>query len=165
MRRVSLRWCVVWAMVVGVVGLPGVFAATVGDTTTGPPTWQWTLSDSMPQFSQLIISNNPGIPWTESGAFSHSEPANWTWIGNATAIAWMVPVGMTGAAGPFSVTPVGTVYDVQGAYTLNGIGGGSGSLNHVPATPEASTIALFAVGLLALPLYRWRKREDAGIKP
>jgi len=173
MRKISPVGLLVWALLVGAICLPGVFADSI--ISVGPPVagvWSWILDTAQDAGVIVQIQPTDGALWTLPGGVA-SAPTDaqnpdkiWEWIGNDTVLKWKA--GPSGApAGIFMGTAVGAT-NTAGSYIIDksSAPGSAGStvigpladspvVN--PVVPEASSLALLSMGLIAGFLFRRRK--------
>jgi len=176
MRRMSLRWQLVWVLVIGVACLPSVFAGPLIDlfANEGLQAWGWKLLNAngdaalgwagLPGWSNtywptgtvLTLTNPSGLPWSLPNGNPSSPGSGWSFTDGNVLLQWAAGAA-GGDAGGFAANTTGAK-NTLGSYTLSTVSYGSftGSLN-VPVVPEASTLALLSVGLLAGFLFRRRK--------
>jgi len=178
LRKVSLG-----VLLVMVVATPTALAGTVVDAGHLPVVdaghnvallqWAWELLSSptaLTTGSKLTIGNSSGHVWTGVGFQILQMPAGWSSNSTQGTIEFEV-TGATGDLGIFQVqaTEIGlpagltSVKDDTGAYTLTSEGppkqNQADPLLHVPqAIPEASTLALWGLGLLAGGLL-WKRQK------
>ena len=160
MRRVSLQWSLVWTLLLAVMSFSGAFSGTLTEVLAGPPQWIWSLDTAMSTGDTIIVQNSSGEPWTAPGtSWTTSQPVGWEFIGAESLLKWEV-TGSIGEAGAFGARPEdGAQNDPDGDYGINGPPGGGGGLpTPVTPVPEASSLALMALGLCAGAIWKWRKK-------
>jgi hypothetical protein len=148
-----------WVLVVILTtGTGSLLAGAVGATTTGPPTWNY-----------LYISAGTYTPgadsvWTLTGSFNPADitsvgtpGAGWSYTIATNQVKWFFSGTITpGLYSGFSVAS--SLPSGLGAFTVNPSDAGAGTIA-APAVPEASTFALFGVGLVGLWGLTRRKRK------
>jgi hypothetical protein len=165
-------------MVFGVVALIGVPASpgfVLTTDTVGPDEWIWDLDtddEIVPLGTTLVIKPKIGDQ-VSSAPGSHTQPEGWEVVdpSDLSKIEWVVvgfdPEGDPdpvegGMPGFFAFRPYNAV-NVPGEYTATVGGNGgpieTGDVDSPVLIPEASTIALLGLGLLAGALFKRRKKD------
>lgn len=163
-----MRKLLLWGLVVGLLCVPGAFAnpdPALTDVISGPDLWLWWLDVSLPLTSVISIDvggdwtiGTEGVDWTASG------PSGWSFTGNNSLLKWVADGAdgsSEGSFGAFVAIPKGAV-NTNGEYNIEDAAAPippfSGNVNGpVVPVPEASTLALLAVGLFAGALIKRRK--------
>jgi hypothetical protein len=145
-------------------------AVSLLEIVAGPDVWIWYLDQDVPYVGSVEVENSSGLPWTEPGAWTTSSPEGWGFVGNESLLRWEVfapgfeyspglfATGI-GDHGAFAATPAnGGSQNENGSWGINGPPNQGPIGAPVVPIPEASSLALMALGLCAGAFWKWRKK-------